>query len=95
MDPDATLNEIRELFDSYAEDDIDISAVANKFDALDAWLSSGGFLPRSWDLSVTRTVPSTRPHETIWCDRCAKGEHNFVKADNGKIYCLCCSVKRA
>lgn len=91
MDPDATLNEIRELFADAPE-----GSPADKFNALDAWLSSGGFLPRSWDLSIARTVPPREheTHETIWCDRCAKGEHNFVTY-NGDSYCLCCSVKRA
>lgn len=96
MDPDATLNEIRELCKSYFDPPEGPQTLADKFNALDAWLTSGGFLPSSWDLSIPRTMPPREPetHETIWCERCAKGEHNFVKDNDGKIYCLCCSVER-
>jgi len=88
MDPDATLNEIRELIvdfndtsKSLASRNISLEAMAEKFQALDDWLNSGGFLPRSWDLSV-----AIADHEEIWCNRCDRdNEHNFV---DGK--CLCC-----
>ena len=94
MDPDATLNEIRELIvdfndtsKSLASRNISLETMAEKFQALDTWLNSGGFLPRSWDLSVKRGVD----HEEIWCGRCDRdNEHNFV---NGK--CLCCGKEKS
>lgn len=42
MDPNATLNALRELL---AGDD---GEVAETFAALDEWLSNGGFLPDDW-----------------------------------------------
>ena len=50
MDPNETLRELRRLVtrlsDQYAGDDSAAAqAMAEKFDALDEWLSRGGFLP--------------------------------------------------
>lgn len=55
MDPDTILRELRTLMrelrrqaegNSVSPDDAD--EAAGKFDALDAWLRRGGFLPRAW-----------------------------------------------
>ncbi|GAA4201683.1 hypothetical protein [Actinocatenispora rupis] len=51
MDPDQTLREIRELLDDdrrapLARDDV--GALLDRIEALDRWLSRGGFLPRAW-----------------------------------------------
>lgn len=43
MDPDATLAEMRE---AYATGDYE--RCAELADALDQWISRGGFLPREW-----------------------------------------------
>ena len=56
MDPNATLAEIRQLVQAVADGDTtneDALALAAKFDELDEWLSTGGFIPKSWD-----TLPS-------------------------------------
>lgn len=47
LDPDATLEQLRDAIlrnddGSYSEQ------IAELFDALDTWLSSGGFLPAAW-----------------------------------------------
>lgn len=96
MDPNVTLNEIRELLSEYAIDDIDISDVADRFNALDAWLSSGGFLPKSWDLAIgsANRFGTGTTQEEIGCPRCAKGEHSFVDPSTGNPveFCACCGV---
>lgn len=53
MDPDAALEQLRELssdLDGYAVGDLDGVAyeMAELFRALDGWLASGGFRPRAW-----------------------------------------------
>ena len=57
MDPDETLRQIRDGIEqarnaaSGDSNDAEIEAwqdVGHWFDALDRWLTSGGFLPRDW-----------------------------------------------
>ena len=54
MDPNATLERIRELVDilmeeeDRGEDDPHGQALAGHVQTLDEWLSSGGFLPKEW-----------------------------------------------
>lgn len=55
MDPNATLARIRELTASLLDSDADPGTAASIGDqlaehvqALDEWLSKGGFLPRAW-----------------------------------------------
>jgi hypothetical protein len=55
MDPNETLRELRGMI-SDAQDfnaDIDGDLMAEKFEALDAWLSRGGWLPDAWELDGT------------------------------------------
>lgn len=59
MDPDQTLDDLREAaqrarkyiaiggFDYAAEKIVD--ELTNSFDALDDWLSRGGFMPNDWN----------------------------------------------
>ena len=51
MDPDAVLQELRELY-NLAQDDAmtaeDGVAAVCLFDDLDNWIISGGFLPKEW-----------------------------------------------
>jgi len=55
MDPNETLKEIRELTEKIIKcDDVVLSAqmadgIADRFQALDNWLSNNGFLPDDWD----------------------------------------------
>lgn len=53
MDPNATLREIRELSERVSEWPKESLAdeLIEKFDALDAWLQSGGFLPDAWRMA--------------------------------------------
>ncbi len=44
MDPDVTLAEIRHLLFN----EFDLYTLQLKFEALDDWLSAGGFLPEDW-----------------------------------------------
>ena len=46
MDPDETLRRLRELVRANNYDDYE--NILEHFDALDEWLSKGGFLPRAW-----------------------------------------------
>lgn len=50
MDPNECLNRIRALVLTFREsDDSEGSALAEHIEALDGWLSSGGFLPQAWE----------------------------------------------
>jgi hypothetical protein len=56
MDPNATLDALRDameamrsmLDDGYAPDKDDACEAFLKFEALDEWLTKGGFLPTDW-----------------------------------------------
>lgn len=51
MDPDAALQELRELYNEVqdSEDPLDAALrTVELFDDLDNWLISGGFLPKEW-----------------------------------------------
>lgn len=50
MDPDAVLAKIREILQQHPErfDDERFAELANSIEALDYWLSRGGFLPQAW-----------------------------------------------
>jgi hypothetical protein len=53
MDPNETLRRMRELHTQWNEeaaiDSVDLAAAMfDYFDALDTWLSRGGFLPDAW-----------------------------------------------
>jgi hypothetical protein len=51
MDPNATLQELRELYNEVVQDegtDVDAAYVLDLFDALDNWIIAGGFLPNEW-----------------------------------------------
>jgi len=54
MDPDAVLAKAREALSTLrTRDDIDSAALddlLDAFEALDAWLSRGGFPPKDWRL---------------------------------------------
>jgi hypothetical protein len=63
MDPDVTLKEIRAAMSDWlnAEDDaLDANSTAaadrlvGHFQALDDWLSKGGFLPAGWETQAGR-----------------------------------------
>ncbi len=51
MDPNATLDRLRELVMEYRDHGAIETAeeLADDFDSLDQWLSRGGFLPRDWE----------------------------------------------
>ena len=53
MDPDAALEELRDLKTSVLDDvngadNADARRLAELIDGLDHWLSTGGFLPGAW-----------------------------------------------
>lgn len=62
MDPDATLEELRNLLDEAEENPccsrtvVDISRISELFCSLDNWLSNSGFLPRDWQQHVVAHV---------------------------------------
>lgn len=60
MDPDVALDELRKLAEyaldgQWAAGDMDAIAceLAEKIQALDTWITGGGFLPKEWDLLET------------------------------------------
>lgn len=54
MDPNACLKELRELIEYFHNNDADsydyddVHELVDKIDALDEWLSTGGFKPSDW-----------------------------------------------
>lgn len=53
MDPDATLQAIRDLTEDYAKAPDafgadNLNTLVERIDALDAWITDGGFLPNDW-----------------------------------------------
>jgi hypothetical protein len=61
MDPNEALREIRSLVEHYQGSDhmapprdpeVDVTRLTELFDALDTWLSTGGFPPRDWERTV-------------------------------------------
>lgn len=52
MDPDETLKQIRQLVKEYNQpgwlDRCDVEQLVELVEALDLWLSKGGFLPAAW-----------------------------------------------
>lgn len=49
MDPDLTLTSIREeLVTHHLGRDADVARLVELVEALDEWLSTGGFLPAAW-----------------------------------------------
>lgn len=82
MDPTKCLAEIRELI---AHDDPAEVAepIVERFDALDGWMSKGGFLPRQWNHSG-RPV-STEPGVVL-----DNVTHGTVSGYNAGCHCLDC-----
>lgn len=50
FDPNEALRELRHLIEINGEEDYS-EEIAEKFQALDEWLSKGGFLPEDWRLA--------------------------------------------
>ena len=52
MDPNATLQEIRDILSDHFQGGCELSdlhRLAELMEALDGWLAGGGFLPTQWD----------------------------------------------
>jgi hypothetical protein len=49
MDPNAALDQLRELLTGNDGSIDDYERAAEVFDGLDEWLSKGGFLPSAWE----------------------------------------------
>jgi hypothetical protein len=54
MDPNATLERMRSIADNSRGHDLD--EMIELFQALDDWLSRGGFLPREWNTPGAMTT---------------------------------------
>lgn len=49
MDPNAVLDEIRDLTGQVANGvDVDVDRLVALVDGIDGWLAAGGFLPAAW-----------------------------------------------
>jgi hypothetical protein len=51
MDPNETLRQLRQLFadiDEEVWDPLEFERARDLFQALDGWISNGGFLPEGW-----------------------------------------------
>lgn len=55
MDPNEALRRVREHITHILNDDgdCDVTELAEAFDALDGWLTRGGFLPAAWEIGRT------------------------------------------
>jgi hypothetical protein len=49
MDPNVTLETLRDLLDRYEVDESVVPEIVETFHGLDEWLTGGGFLPAEWD----------------------------------------------
>lgn len=61
MDPDTALGTLREAVADYfahGRNAVMLDDLAEHFDALDRWLTSGGFLPAAWSRPLTSDVVS-------------------------------------
>lgn len=62
MDPDEALRQLREAIATLNQDDhrreIAAEQVVDHFQALDEWLSRGGFLPKAWGAAVPDPAPT-------------------------------------
>ena len=60
MDPDNTLQAIRDIVEEALGSDGEsdkILELAERFEALDVWMSRGGFLPRKWEVNRNAALP--------------------------------------
>jgi len=66
MDPNETLRDIRELVTAWHEADLHsverevAEDLVTRVESLDAWLTSGGFLPSAWGERASCTDPDKR-----------------------------------
>lgn len=64
MDPDALLKEIRETVLSHlCNQEIELDLFMEQVQALDAWLSGGGFLPKVWRNNREKEMLQVRQKE--------------------------------
>jgi hypothetical protein len=69
MDPNETLRELREAVSDYRDPmrrsgvEYAAATVVEKFAALDAWLTQGGFLPDAWQRTLPETIHNMTPDE--------------------------------
>lgn len=59
MDPNETLKQLRTLFaevDTEVWDTQEFERARDLFQALDQWISSGGFLPEAWRLPIVNHI---------------------------------------
>jgi hypothetical protein len=78
MDPNEALIKAREALKRYcvSGDEAEASDLADAFEALDTWLSKGGFLPDAWKPSsgsiskradeLQREQPSLSRRDAVW-----------------------------
>lgn len=63
MDPNAALEQLREAIadaanpDQYTDREVAIEQIAEFFEALDNWLTNGGFLPGAWGQRAPEPTP--------------------------------------
>lgn len=60
MDPNEALRELRDLVKDTLAGPLNQTAIdlSERFEALDAWLSKGGFLPKPWQPKHGNSVPN-------------------------------------
>lgn len=68
MDPNATLSELRQAIPNAVDgDNAESVRAAELFQALDDWLSRGGFLPEAWDTDRARHGFVAQPVAQEFC----------------------------
>jgi hypothetical protein len=74
MDPNACLKEMLEIAASFTDghlDDVEAQRLAELVDALDGWLTNGGFLPERWDRPMMLTCSQCKAVvDEIRCRKC-------------------------
>jgi hypothetical protein len=68
MDPNEALKRCREMIGG-KDNRVGSSEVVEAFQALDGWLSRGGFLPQDWTLAGDRNR-LIRPFDILLCEAC-------------------------
>src|SRR5690625_7570408 len=97
MDPSETLRDIRELVTAWHEADLHsverevAEDLVTRVESLDAWLTSGGFLPSAWGERASCTDPDKREFHCCGLDetegRAMLGTYEESEAHASEMIC--------
>jgi hypothetical protein len=77
MDPNQCLKELLELLEKYREQKDrlsreDVQDLVTHIEALDGWITRGGFLPTAWNVNVRHAVDEERDRIVHYLNLCAE-----------------------